>query len=203
MQDELQTIDKIRKHNKFKIILSTQTLKTINLKVKINNVNQFNNIARLTMLYNVPPEDFSPRVNVAACFIEHSNEVLFLQRSSHAPQPGPWGVPGGKLEHNETPEQAVTREILEECGFRLTAPIYLHSVYIRHGECDYIYHMFKQLVKNKPKIDLDLKENVAYQWLTRQQVVDLDTTKQLISEEMNCIQLIYKNFESGSSYCPD
>lgn len=36
----------------------------------------------------------------------------------------PWGLPGGHLDHNETPQQAIVREIKEE----LSAEVIIHSI---------------------------------------------------------------------------
>lgn len=49
------------------------------------------------------------------CFIIHSEKVLLLNRNK-APWMGRWNGVGGKLEGNETPRQAMHREIKEETG---------------------------------------------------------------------------------------
>lgn len=43
--------------------------------------------------------------------------VLFLKRGEGGDQPGTWCFPGGRIEGNETPEEAATRETSEETGF--------------------------------------------------------------------------------------
>lgn len=150
------------------------------------------------MIYEYPPIDFNPKVSVASCFIEHGDQVLFVLRAANvALQPGTWGIPGGKLEKDETPEQAVCREIQEECGFSLKNPIFLHTVYIRYPNLDYIYHMYREVVAEKPVIKLDLKENAQCKWLTRDEVNKLDAEGTLILDEMPCIDLVYKKHAFG------
>lgn len=43
-------------------------------------------------------------------------KVLLLRRSEEGDAPGQWALPGGRVEGNETPEQAAVRECYEELG---------------------------------------------------------------------------------------
>ncbi|TYR81523.1 8-oxo-dGTP diphosphatase [Priestia megaterium] len=52
------------------------------------------------------------------CFIKKENEILMLNREK-APIMGMWNGVGGKIEHDESPEQAALREIWEETGIHL------------------------------------------------------------------------------------
>ena len=47
-----------------------------------------------------------------------SGRVLLLQRSEEGDAAGTWAIPGGKLEKNETAEQAAFRECFEEMKYR-------------------------------------------------------------------------------------
>ncbi|GAA0359073.1 NUDIX hydrolase [Bacillus horti] len=49
------------------------------------------------------------------CFIRKGTEILMLYRN-HPPNAKQWNGVGGKIEHGETPKQAIQREILEETG---------------------------------------------------------------------------------------
>jgi ADP-ribose pyrophosphatase YjhB (NUDIX family) len=45
-------------------------------------------------------------------------EGVLLARRTIEPGAGTWGLPGGHLEHDETPEGAAVRELAEETGLR-------------------------------------------------------------------------------------
>jgi 8-oxo-dGTP diphosphatase len=53
---------------------------------------------------------------VVAGLIVRGDEVLICQRTKHQPLPLKWEFPGGKVEPNEQPEEALYRELEEELG---------------------------------------------------------------------------------------
>jgi len=56
-------------------------------------------------------------VLVAACaLIDADGRVLIAQRPDDKPMAGLWEFPGGKIEQNERPEEALIRELKEELG---------------------------------------------------------------------------------------
>jgi 8-oxo-dGTP diphosphatase len=55
-----------------------------------------------------------PRIGVGA-LIFRDDHILLVQRG-HEPNKGKWTIPGGLVELGESLEQAVHRELLEECG---------------------------------------------------------------------------------------
>jgi 8-oxo-dGTP diphosphatase len=58
-----------------------------------------------------------PSLFLAAAILVHNARVLIVQRSTtESFLPGVWGVPCGKLDPGELPEQAAVRELLEETG---------------------------------------------------------------------------------------
>lgn len=60
-------------------------------------------------------------INGALCYILHEGQVLLLQRS-RPPHVGLWSAPGGKMEHGESPQETVAREIREETGLTIHNP---------------------------------------------------------------------------------
>jgi len=150
------------------------------------------------MVFDKPPKDFMPALSVAACFIEFKDQILFLHRSANVSQPSTWAIPGGKINRDETPEQAIRREVFEECQFELQCPIFIQTVYIRYPEYDYEYYIFKEIVTVKPNIVLDLYESQNYAWLTRDQINALEAQNKLILDEMPCIQRVYDGYAAMS-----
>ena len=53
-------------------------------------------------------------LNVTAAIIEKDGKVLTARRKSGKHLAGYWEFPGGKIEGNETPEECLHRELLEE-----------------------------------------------------------------------------------------
>lgn len=153
------------------------------------------------MVFDNPPKDFMPTLMVVACFIEHEDQVLFVHRSENVSQGGTWAIPGGKVHKDETVEQAIRREIFEECQFELQSPTFIQTVYIRYPDYDYEYHMFKEVVAIKPHIIFDKSEIQNYAWLTREEVALLEEQSKLILDEMPCIERVYAgNFSSNETY---
>jgi 8-oxo-dGTP diphosphatase len=58
---------------------------------------------------------FDPKVAVVA-FVLHDGRVLLIQRSSEVSGAGKWALPGGYVEVDEDPREAIQREMREETG---------------------------------------------------------------------------------------
>jgi 8-oxo-dGTP diphosphatase len=68
---------------------------------------------------------------VAAALIVRGGEILICQRRPDQPMALQWEFPGGKIEHGESPEQALVRELNEELG--ITARVGGRVTHIRHN----------------------------------------------------------------------
>ena len=60
-----------------------------------------------------------PRVGCGAALVQ-DGQILLIQRR-HAPEAGAWSLPGGKVDHFETVQAAVEREVFEELGIVIKA----------------------------------------------------------------------------------
>jgi len=58
------------------------------------------------------------RIRASALCIRDEH-ILALKHQSDSGSGGFWGIPGGKIESGETPEQAAIRETFEETGYRV------------------------------------------------------------------------------------
>ena len=65
------------------------------------------------------PEDQASQLGLDSC------RVLIVQRSRHDKGGGLWEFPGGKIEAQESPEQALLREIDEELGIGISIVVSL------------------------------------------------------------------------------
>lgn len=60
-------------------------------------------------------------VEVAVGVVFNNQRVLIAKRPKGKAHAGLWEFPGGKIEQNESPQVALSRELSEECGIQITA----------------------------------------------------------------------------------
>ena len=61
--------------------------------------------------------------------VEQEGQIVLVRHSYR----GGWSFPGGSVDHNEAPGQAILRELQEEIGLTASAPPELLGAYIRPG----------------------------------------------------------------------
>ena len=69
------------------------------------------------------PKPPSRRIHVVAAVIysaDRSHQILISRRQDHLHQGGLWEFPGGEVEPDELPEQALSRELKEELDIQVT-----------------------------------------------------------------------------------
>lgn len=66
------------------------------------------------------PANSRPHIHVACAIIERDGRVLAAQRGPHMSLPLKWEFPGGKLDPEETLEECLRRELIEELGVEIT-----------------------------------------------------------------------------------
>ena len=77
-------------------------------------------------------------VLVAACaLIDADNRVLLARRPEGKRMAGLWEFPGGKLEPDETPEQALIRELREELGIDVSEACLAPFAFASHAYSDF------------------------------------------------------------------
>jgi 8-oxo-dGTP pyrophosphatase MutT (NUDIX family) len=123
-----------------------------------------------------PPKDFSPKMEVSACYCKVKDKFLFLENSDNKEWASTWSVPAGKIDPGEMPIEGAIREMSEETGVLLQASCItpFKSVYIRYPKYDLIYHMFKVVMFDFPeKIELRAREHKQFAWLTQEEILKL------------------------------
>lgn len=94
-------------------------------------------------------------IYVSACALfNDKNEVLLTQRPVNKEAAGLWEFPGGKLEAQETPEQALVREAKEELDITIDSSDLIPLTFVSHSYDNfhlvfflYLCHFFKGELK--------------------------------------------------------
>jgi len=69
----------------------------------------------------MPTTEASPIILVVACaLVDTDRRILMAQRPVGKSMAGLWEYPGGKVEHGETPEEALIRELKEELSINVS-----------------------------------------------------------------------------------
>lgn len=120
-----------------------------------------------SIVFTSPPDGFQAQAQAAGCYLECQKKILFLKRHPAKPQGDTWGVPGGKLELNETPTQAVIREIHEEIGIDISDNLQeLGKLYIQLPHIGYIFYLFCKKYEHFPPLALAMDEHTEARWTT-------------------------------------
>ncbi len=100
-------------------------------------------------------------INVVAAVIRKDSRVFATQRG-YGNYKGWWEFPGGKIEGDEKPEEALIREIREELATEITVDQYLTTVEYDYPEFHLHMDCFWCSIKEG---QLDLLEHQAARWL--------------------------------------
>lgn len=101
-------------------------------------------------------------IEVVAGIIIKVGKVLIARRAIHKSLPGKWEFPGGKIEENETPEEALERELFEEFGIKTKT-----GKYIAANKHDYGTFKIKLLTYFSEYIegDFNLTDHDKIEWV--------------------------------------
>ena len=85
---------------------------------------------------------------VAFCIIENpeNGKILFLERVK---DPQGWSLPGGKFDENESPEEAMVREVFEETGLIIlrNGARYLGAIKLKKSKIGHVFHVYSKEFK--------------------------------------------------------
>lgn len=112
--------------------------------------------------------DFRLKTEISTVFMEYENHVLVLQRCAKEDQSYTWGIPGGKAEREETPEQTLFREVMEETQIPRDSylPTYLGKRFARIPGWDYIVHIYHAQVRDRICVEINPQEHSRYEWIS-------------------------------------
>ena len=109
--------------------------------------------------------------NIAVAVVERGDavlgeEVLIGQRPDGVPLAGYWEFPGGKVETDETFEDAAVRECWEETGLRVTVTGEFSPVTHAYEHATVVIRFFRcRLSDGQTAVDRDLKG--SFRWVDR------------------------------------
>ena len=122
-----------------------------------------------------------PRVGVGAVVLR-DQEVLLVRRGGQ-PSAGKWSLPGGLVELGETTEDAILRELVEECGLRVRlagiAGVVNRVVRDAEGRIRYHYVLIDYLAYPESALITAGTDAAEARWVPLAQVEQLDITEGL------------------------
>ena len=100
---------------------------------------------------------------VAAALVDADNRVLIAQRPEGKALAGLWEFPGGKIEPDERPEDALIRELREELGIEVKAACLAPLTFASHAYDD--FHLLMPLyICRKWQGFVQPREGQALKW---------------------------------------
>jgi len=111
------------------------------------------------------------KTTIKALF-EKDRKILLVKDTK-----GVWELPGGRIEHNEEPEQALRRELQEELGWSKIDITNMVNSWSFSSEVDNIHYHFIVLVyacTSDEKIIKENEEYTEYSWIPIDKIKDLN-----------------------------
>lgn len=135
------------------------------------------------------PNDFKSTCEVSTVFMQHDQKILVLLRSHSEESSRTWGIPGGKLEINETPLQCLIREIKEELDLKAAEQelTFKYVAYVKHPKIQYVLHVYMWHLEEVPNIKLNDDEHQDYKWQPIKQFHEL----KLLDGQLEAFNLVY------------
>lgn len=111
-------------------------------------------------------------INVVAAVIkDDSGKILITQRNLKKSQGGLWEFPGGKIEPNETKEQAIIREIKEELTIDINVKNYIDEKIFTYPEKDINLIALECSIING---NIELLEHEDYRWVSSSELENFE-----------------------------
>lgn len=105
-------------------------------------------------------------IEVVAAIIKQDNKYFVTQRGYGEFKDG-WEFPGGKIEKNETHQEALKREIKEELDIEILVNDFLITVNYNYPEFHLTMHCYICSISSG---EIILKEHEAAKWLAKEEL---------------------------------
>ena len=110
-------------------------------------------------------------IEVVAAIIKKDNKIFCAQRADKGELAKKWEFPGGKIEKNETPEEALKRELVEE--LKLEVDVKGHFLTVDHEYENFTISLHSYLCEAKSE-QITLLEHLDSKWLKLADLYNLD-----------------------------
>ena len=104
--------------------------------------------------------------NVVAAVMKCKDRFFIAQRNRDKDFSFKWEFPGGKVENNETLEEALKREIMEELGIQIEIKHKITELRYKQKNLDIFLHYFLCRCVGT----ISLKEHESSAWVTRSEL---------------------------------
>lgn len=101
---------------------------------------------------------------VACALVDEDSRVLIAKRPVDKHMGGLWEFPGGKVEENETPEEAIIRELAEELGIDVTQSCLAPLTFASHAY-DKFHLLMPLFVCRQWNDEVEAKEGQELAWV--------------------------------------
>ncbi|QYA32375.1 (deoxy)nucleoside triphosphate pyrophosphohydrolase [Macrococcus psychrotolerans] len=125
-------------------------------------------------------------IKVVGAVIVKDGKILCAQRNEHTSLPLMWEFPGGKIEGNETSEEALIRELMEEMQCEISVG---KKIVTTVHEYDFATIELTTFYAEMLNDQIVLEEHVDMKWLTPS---ELDTIK-WAPADVEAVKKIMKN----------
>lgn len=115
---------------------------------------------------------------VGAVVSDGEHRIVVVRRGQ-PPSQGLWSLPGGRVEHGETLEQAAEREVREETGLDIVICEVAGRVDIPHGLVVYDVTDFMATVVGHPTLVAG-DDAADARWVTREELAELPCSPGLV-----------------------
>ena len=109
--------------------------------------------------------------NVVAAIIKNDNKYLIVQRNRKKHLGLKWEFPGGKVQENETFEQALLREIKEELNITINMHEKIAEEKYKDDKIDIVLHYY---LCSHERGTIKLTEHEAFSWVEKKDFYKYD-----------------------------
>jgi NTP pyrophosphohydrolases containing a Zn-finger, probably nucleic-acid-binding len=119
-----------------------------------------------------------PYESSCVVIVNSKEEILLVQSKRYITSRLEWEVPAGRIENDETPEEAAKRECMEETGCTLKDLSFLFCQFPNNGISDMKVHIFGAYVENET-MEFDENEVQTKKWVCKNDVLDMLRTNEI------------------------